>query len=168
VRLAPFQILATEGVNRADHRHDRHLELIDALAAADASKTLLGTRRRFVTLGTAEEGEAAEWWTELCATGGEGMVVKPVLDGRPKLQPGLKVRGREYLRIIYGADYTDPQHLDRLRQRNLTHKRSQALREYALGVEALDLVAKGAPLWRVHQLVFAILALESEPVDPRL
>ncbi|THV23520.1 polynucleotide kinase-phosphatase [Glycomyces paridis] len=168
VRLAPFQVLATEGANRADHRHDRHLELLDALVEADSTGTLMGTRRRFVTLGTDEEAAAADWWTELCAAGGEGMVVKPVLDGRPRLQPGLKVRGREYLRIIYGADYTDPQHLDRLRQRRLTHKRSQALREYALGIEALDLVAERAPLWRVHQLVFAILALESEPVDPRL
>ncbi|MDN3241776.1 polynucleotide kinase-phosphatase [Glycomyces tritici] len=168
VRLAPFQILATEGVNRADHRHDWHLEAIDALVAADATGTLLETRRRWVTLGTADEAGATEWWHELCAVGGEGMVVKPVLDTRLKLQPGLKVRGREYLRIIYGADYTDPQHLERLRQRRLTHKRSQALREYALGLEALDLVAQDAPLWRVHQFVFAILALESEPVDPRL
>ncbi|MEU6861292.1 polynucleotide kinase-phosphatase [Glycomyces sp. NPDC046736] len=168
VRLAPFQILATEGANRADHRHDRHLEEIDALVAADATGTLLGTRRRFVTLGTDEEAEAVRWWTELCADGGEGMVVKPILDERPRLQPGLKVRGREYLRIIYGADYTDPVNLDRLRQRRLTHKRSQALREYALGLEALDLVAADAPLWKVHQFVFAILALESEPVDPRL
>ncbi|WP_374209738.1 polynucleotide kinase-phosphatase [Glycomyces sp. TRM65418] len=168
VRLAPFQILATEGANRADHRHDWHLDAIDALVGADATGTLTATRRRFVTLGTDEEAEAADWWRGLCAAGGEGMVVKPVLEGRTKLQPGLKVRGREYLRIVYGADYTDPQHLERLRQRRPTHKRSQALREYALGVEALDLVAKGAPLWRIHQYVFAILALESEPVDPRL
>lgn len=168
VRLAPFQILATAGANRADHRHDWHLDLIDALVAADATGTLLETRRRWVALGTAEEAEATEWWHELCAAGGEGMVVKPVLDTRLKLQPGLKVRGREYLRIIYGADYTDPQHLERLRGRRLGHKRSQALREYALGLEALDLVAHDAPLWRVHQFVFAVLALESEPVDPRL
>jgi protein phosphatase len=168
VRLAPFQVLATEGRNLADHRHDWHLEVVDALNAADASGLLLETRRRFVTLGTADEDEATQWWIDLCAAGGEGMVVKPVLDDRPRLQPGLKVRGREYLRIIYGADYTDPANLTRLRQRRLQHKRSQALREYALGVEALDLVAKNAPLWQVHQYVFAILALESEPVDPRL
>jgi polynucleotide kinase-phosphatase len=168
IRLAPFQILATEGENRADHRHDLHLELIDALVAADPTGTLMGTQRRFVTLGSADEAEATQWWTDLCAAGGEGMVVKPVLDTRPKLQPGLKVRGREYLRIIYGADYTDPAQLDRLRQRRLHHKRSQALREYALGLEALDLAAKHAPLWQVHQYAFAILALESEPVDPRL
>jgi protein phosphatase len=105
------------------------------------------------------------------------MVVKPAANltrshgagsGGGLVQPGLKVRGREYLRIIYGPDYTEPAHLDRLRQRGLSHKRSLALREYALGLEALDRVARGDPLWRVHECVFAVLALESEPVDPRL
>lgn len=37
-----------------------------------------------------------------------------------------------------------------------------------VGVAALDRLAAGEPLWRVHELVFAILAAESEPVDPRL
>jgi protein phosphatase len=83
-------------------------------------------------------------------------------------QPGLKVRGREYLRIIYGPDYTEPVHLARLRSRAVGRKRSLALREYALGLEALDRVARGEPLWRVHECVFGVLALESEPVDPRL
>jgi protein phosphatase len=100
------------------------------------------------------------------------MVVKPaagLLRG-PKglVQPGLKVRGREYLRIIYGPDYTEPEHLARLRARSVGKKRSLALREYALGLEGLDRVARGEPLWRVHECVFGVLALESEPVDPRL
>jgi protein phosphatase len=82
--------------------------------------------------------------------------------------PGIKVRGREYLRIIYGPDYTNPANLERLRDRGVVHKRSMALREYALGLEALDRVARGEPLWRIHQAVFAVLAMESEPVDPRL
>ena len=107
------------------------------------------------------------------------MVVKPAANltrgnggadrpGGSLAQPGLKVRGREYLRIIYGPDYAEPANLARLRQRGLSHKRSLALREYALGLEALDRVARGEPLWRVHECVFAVLALESEPVDPRL
>ena len=69
------------------------------------------------------------------------MVVKPAANltrGDALVQPGLKVRGREYLRIIYGPDYTDPAHLARLRQRAVGHKRSLALREYALGLDALD------------------------------
>ena len=88
--------------------------------------------------------------------------------GKGLAQPGLKVRGREYLRIIYGPDYAEPANLARLRQRGLSHKRSLALREYALGLEAVDRLARGEPLWRVHECVFAVLALESEPVDPRL
>lgn len=100
------------------------------------------------------------------------MVVKPLANlvrGRKGLlQPGVKVRGREYLRIIYGPDYTEPQHLTRLRSRHLGRKRSLALREYALGLEALARLTEGEPLWRVHEAVFAVLALESEAVDPRL
>ena len=115
---------------------------------------------------------ATTWWEELTAAGGEGMVVKAAANltrgAKGLVQPGLKVRGREYLRLIYGPDYTEPANLTRLRQRALSHKRSLALREYALGLEALDRVAGGEPLWRVHECVFAVLALESEPVDPRL
>ena len=102
------------------------------------------------------------------------MVVKPAAnlphlpDGRALAQPGLKVRGRDYLRLVYGPDYTEPANLTRLRQRAVARKRSLALREYALGLEALDRAARGEPLWRIHECVFAVLALESEPIDPRL
>ncbi len=104
--------------------------------------------------------------------GAEGMVLKPAANlskGRKGLvQPGLKVRGREYLRIIYGPNYTRPENLDRLCERNLGRKRGLAQREYAIGLEALERAARGEPLWRIHECVFAVLALESEPVDPRL
>jgi len=172
VRVAPFQLLASEGAVYHDRPHPWHLALAARLAAADPE--LIATTRH-VTADTADPAScaaAARWWEELTAAGGEGMVVKPAanLTRGPNglVQPGLKVRGREYLRIIYGPDYTEPAHLDRLRQRGLSHKRSLALREYALGLEALDRVARGEPLWRVHECVFAVLALESEPVDPRL
>jgi protein phosphatase len=87
---------------------------------------------------------------------------------RRPAQPALKVRGREYLRIVYGPEYDLPENLERLRARSLGHKRSLALRELALGVEALERFVQGEPLHRVHECVFAVLALESEPVDPRL
>jgi protein phosphatase len=120
----------------------------------------------------ASEAAATAWWTELTAAGGEGMVVKPlefVATGRRGLvQPAVKCRGPEYLRIIYGPEYTEPANLERLRQRGLGAKRSLALREFALGVEALERFVRGEPLRRVHECVFGVLALESEPVDPRL
>ena len=100
------------------------------------------------------------------------MVVKPVqvVHRGPKglVQPGIKCRGREYLRIIYGPEYTAERHLSRLRSRGLGHKRSLAQREFALGIEALERFVAGEPLYRVHECVFGVLALESEPVDPRL
>ena len=172
VQLAPFQLLATQGKTYTDRPHDWHLALADRLVASDP--TLFRTTRRLHVDTTDEASVQAgvHWWAELTAAGGEGMVVKPadnlVKAGRGYAQPGIKVRGREYLRIIYGPDYTEPRNLDRLRQRGLGHKRSMAAREYALGVEALERVARGEPLWRVHEPVFAVLALESEPVDPRL
>ena len=172
VRIAPFQLLASDGAAHHERPHAWHLELADRLVAADR-QLLAPTRRLFVdTTDPAAMDAGTEWWTELTAAGGEGMVVKPAANlvrGRHGLlQPGLKVRGREYLRLIYGPDYTEPENLDRLRSRGLGHKRSLALREYALGLEALDRLARGEPLWRVHECVFAVLALESEPVDPRL
>lgn len=100
------------------------------------------------------------------------MVVKPfdfIARGRREIvQPAVKCRGREYLRIIYGPEYTSPEHLERLRSRGLGRKRSLALREFALGIEALERFVRGEPLRRVHECVFGVLALESEPVDPRL
>ncbi|WP_031075646.1 polynucleotide kinase-phosphatase [Streptomyces sp. NRRL WC-3742] len=177
IRLAPFQVLAAEGANLAVRPHDEHLAWIDRLVEADGGELLHRTGRLLVDTGDeASVAAGVAWWEELTGAGGEGMVVKPLAslvraqrgEGRPGglVQPGVKVRGREYLRIIYGPDYTG--HLDRLRERALGHKRSLALREYALGLEALDRLAAGEPLWRVHEPVFAVLALESEPVDPRL
>ncbi|MFC5287203.1 polynucleotide kinase-phosphatase [Actinokineospora guangxiensis] len=170
VRIAPFQLLATEGATYHDRPHLWHLELADRLVAADP-ETFATTRRLLVDTSDADSvATGTLWWTELTAAGGEGMVVKPaanlVTRGRRTAQAGIKVRGPEYLRIIYGPDY--PDHLDRLRERNLGHKRSLAQREYALGLAGLERLAKGEPLWRVHECAFAVLALESEPVDPRL
>ncbi|MGW7563747.1 polynucleotide kinase-phosphatase [Streptomyces sp. NPDC054757] len=174
VRLAPFQLLAAEGRSLAAVPHDEQLAWLDRLVEHDQSGLLRTTRRLVVDTGDQESvSSGTDWWLEMTGRGGEGMVVKPlqalVRDARGRLvQPGIKVRGREYLRIVYGPEYTRPDNLARLRQRSLGHKRSLALREYALGLEALDRLADGEPLWRIHEAVFAVLALESEPVDPRL
>ena len=172
VRLAPFALLGSDAASHASRPHSWHLATASRLAAADGGLFTV-TRHVFAdTSDAASCSAAADWWSELTGAGGEGMVVKPA-DGlvrgpRGLAQPGLKVRGREYLRIIYGPDYTEPGNLARLRTRSVGRKRSLALREYALGLEGLDRVARGEPLWRVHECVFGVLALESEPVDPRL
>jgi hypothetical protein len=174
VTLAPFALLAGANTTYGKKDHGWHLAQADRLVAADP-ELFTPTRRLVVELGDpAAEADATDWWLALTAAGGEGMVVKPyaglaATDDRGRLvQPGVKCRGREYLRIIYGPEYTRPEQLAGLRKRNLGRKRSLALREHGLGLAALDRLAEGAPLWRVHELVFAILAAESEPVDPRL
>lgn len=172
VRVAPFQILTAGSTVVLERDHSWHMAVADRLA--QAAPTLVRATRNMVVDVTdpARIANAIAWWEALTAEGGEGMVVKPltpvVRGTRGPVQPGIKVRGREYLRIIYGSDYTEPQHLARLRERGLGRKRSLAAREFALGVEAIERATRGEPLHRVHECVFGVLALESEPVDPRL
>ncbi len=171
LKLAPFHLLATEGRTHHDKPHAWHLETLAKLA--DHSDLIVRTESRTVDLlDEQSEAAATQWWLDYTGGGGEGMVVKPasfVARGeRGLLQPAVKVRGREYLRIIYGLSYTEPANLERLRQRGLNTKRALALKEFALGLEALDHFVRREPLRRVHECVFGVLALESEPVDPRL
>ena len=171
IRLAPFHLLASEGRVHTDRSHSWHMDMAGRLCRSDPA-LFRATSHRSVDLNDGNEAEAIRWWEELTGEGGEGMVVKPVdfiaSGKRGLVQPALKCRGPEYLRIIYGPEYTLPENIDRLRRRNLSAKRSLALREFALGIEGLRRFVDGEPLYRVHECAFAVLALESEPVDPRL
>jgi protein phosphatase len=172
LRLAPFHLLASERAVHTDKTHLWHVEMLDRIAQCDPG-FLLPTTRRVVDVTDADSiAEGVSWWEAMTEHGGEGMVVKPMtyiaVGQRGVLQPAVKVRGREYLRIIYGAEYSSPNQIERLRSRGLAGKRSLALREFALGVEALERFVRKEPLRRVHECVFGVLALESEPVDPRL
>ncbi len=170
LRLAPFHLLATEGKVHIDRDHAWHM---DTLARLAGDALFLATPYTLVDLSSdASESDATRWWLDRAERGGEGMVVKPLdfiaRGPRGLMQPAVKVRGREYLRIIYGPEYTHPENLDRLRSRGLGAKRSLALREFSLGIESLERFVRREPLRRIHECVFGVLAMESEPVDPRL
>ncbi|MGI8687227.1 MAG: polynucleotide kinase-phosphatase [Thermomicrobiales bacterium] len=172
LKIAPFHLLATESAVHTDEDHRWHLETLRAICQADDA-LLLATAHIVVNVTNPEsEATGIAWWIALTERGGEGMAVKPVdfiANGRRGLvQPAVKCRGREYLRIIYGPEYTAAENLERLRDRGLSAKRSLALREFALGIEALERFVRREPLRRVHECVFGVLAMESEPVDPRL
>lgn len=174
LRLAPFHVLASQGAVHSQQNHLWHLNLLSRLAQADPA-LLIATAYQEVDLAEQASLQAAEdWWLRLTTQGGEGMVVKPLdyvtvtHNAKGLVQPAIKVRGREYLRIIYGPEYTAPANLERLRQRALGGKRALALREFALGLEGLERFVAREPLRRVHECVFGVLALESEPLDPRL
>lgn len=178
LRLAPFHLLASEGQVHTNKDHSWHMEIAHSLSRAD--KELRGDDAIFFAtpcklVDLRDEStvqDAVQWWTDLTEKGGEGMVVKPkqfIQRGKRGLvQPALKCRGRDYLRIIYGPEYTADEQLERLRDRGLSRKRSLALREFALGIEGLERFVQNDALYRVHECVFGVLALESEPVDPRL
>lgn len=172
VRVAPFHLLASDGAVHADKDHLWHMAQAHRLADADPALVLATAHRRVELDDPAQVADAIAWWEALTGTGGEGMVVKPLAylarGRRGLLQPAIKCRGREYLRIIYGPDYDRPENLERLKKRGLGTKRQMAIRETALGLEALHRFVEHAPLTRVHQCVFGVLAMESEPVDPRL
>lgn len=171
LKFAPFHLLASEGAVHIDKSHVWHMETLGKLALHEP--ICLATPFRVVPLNDDHAvADAEQWWLNLTASGGEGMVVKPLewlnyYDGR-LVQPALKCRGAEYLRIIYGPEYLLPANLERLRKRGLAAKRSLAMREWALGIEALRRFVAGEGLRRTHECVWGVLALESEPVDPRL
>jgi polynucleotide kinase-phosphatase len=172
LKLAPFHLLATEGKVHTNQNHVWHMETLAKVCQEDVG-ILLATAFKVVDLTDVDSiADGIAWWTSLTARGGEGVVVKPmdwIVRGKKGLvQPAVKCRGKAYLRIIYGPDYDSDENLPRLRSRSLGRKRSLALREFALGLEALERFVRREPLRRVHACVFGVLALESEPVDPRL
>lgn len=171
-RIAPFHLLASEDAVHMDHDNAWHMKTLARLAD-EGDPLFMATNFHVVELADeASRREVTQWWQDLTGAGGEGMVVKPynfVARGpRGLVQPAVKCRGREYLRIIYGPEYDVPDNLERLRKRGLGKKRSLALREFVLGHEALSRFVEREPLRLVHECTFGILALESEPVDPRL
>lgn len=172
LKLAPFHLLATEGAVHTHRTHDWHMETLAQVCKADDAVLLATAYKSIELTDNASVGEGIDWWMGITERGGEGMVVKPVdwiVRGKKGLvQPAVKCRGKEYLRIIYSPDYDSAQNLPRLRHRRLGRKRSLALREFALGIESLERFVRREPLRRVHECVFGVLALESEPVDPRL
>jgi len=170
IKIAPFHVLAHQGRTYFDQSHLWHMEQNRELSKL--SDLLIETEYKVVTDKGSEE-EAILWWEEMTENGHEGFVVKPetFIARNEKgwlVQPAIKVRGRRYLHIIYGMDYLQPENLVRLKQRNVKRKQRHALMEFALGVEGVKRFVSQEPLARIHECVLATLALEAEPVDPRL
>jgi protein phosphatase len=170
-KIAPFHLLATENNVHIDRNHIWHMENIKKYIANN--QIFISTNYQVIDLEVQDSiDEGVKWWEELTNTGGEGMVVKPydfiTHSYKGILQPAVKCRGKEYLRIIYGPEYTMDKTIIKLKKRSLGRKRKLAINEFALGIEALKRFVDREPLYRIHECVFGVLALESEPVDPRL
>jgi protein phosphatase len=175
LKLAPFHLLASEGKVHVDRDHIWHMNTLARLAqSVDGTPSpIIATRHQLIDLTDLQSQAAGvRWWSDLTSAGGEGMVVKPldfiVRGNRGLLQPAIKCRGPEYLRIIYGPEYDAVENISRLRSRGVGGKRALAIREFSLGVEALERFVRKEPLRRIHECVFGVLAMESEPMDARL
>ena len=170
-RIAPFHILAAEGQVFADKPHSWHMRHLERLAEQDTVLTTTGWKEIDPNC-TSDCESLIDWWTKHTNTGGEGLVLKPmaftVRGSKGLIQPAMKVRGKEYLRIIYGPDYDLAENIERLRERGLGKKFSMPEREYVLGLEGLHRFVEKRPLAEIHACALGVLALESEPVDPRL
>ncbi len=172
IKIAPFHILATEGYVHSNKDHIWQMETIKKYVCG---KNDLFVATEYTVVDVNDEVDikkGTNWWITFTASGGEGMVVKPLsfitMGNHGLIQPAVKCRGREYLRIIYGPEYLTEEHLPRLKKRSLSTKRKLALREFALGMESLERFVREDPLYRVHECVFGVLAMECEEVDPRL
>lgn len=172
LRIAPFHLLACESNVFSKEKHVWHMEKLKQYCTG---LDPLFMETAYICVDTADESSVnagVDWWLNLTGSGGEGMVVKPeyfiARRQTEVLQPAVKCRGPEYLRIIYGPEYLMSEHLTRLKKRSLSRKRSLAIKEFSLGMESLTRFVNKEPLYRVHECVFGVLAFESEPVDPRL
>ncbi|PJN91115.1 polynucleotide kinase-phosphatase [Bacillus sp. mrc49] len=169
IQIAPFHVLAHSDQAFFDKPHTWHMERNREFAKC--SSLFVETEYKLITDEASEE-EVIKWWEDITSEGHEGIVIKPeFFMARNKgklLQPAIKVRGRKYLNIIYGMDYLLPANLERLKNRNTGKKQKLALREFSLGIEGIQRYVKGESIERVHECVLGTLAMESDPVDPRL
>lgn len=170
IQIAPFHLLAHSGETYFDQSHIWHMEKNREFSSL--SDFFIETEFKVVSDETSMK-EAIDWWISMTESGHEGFVVKPEYyiarnDKGKLLQPAIKVRGRKYLHIIYGMDYLQPENLKRLKNRNVGKKQRHALMEFSLGIEGVERFVNKDSVERIHECVLATLALEAEPVDPRL
>lgn len=169
IKIAPFHVLAHSEETFFDKTHEWHMTMNQRFSEMD--ELFLATDYRIIE-DAETETDVIEWWKTMTEDGHEGIVIKPErfltqVEGK-LIQPAIKVRGRKYLSIIYGMDYLEPDNLKRLKKRNVSKKQKLALREFALGIEGVKRFVERESLERYHECVLATLAMEAEPVDPRL
>lgn len=169
IKIAPFHVLAHSNRTFFDETHEWHMKMNHQFATY--SSLFVATEYKIIS-DSASEAEVIQWWEEMTQDGHEGIVIKPehyIPRSKGKLlQPAIKVRGSKYLKIIYGMDYLQPENLQRLKKRNTGKKQKLALKEFALGIEGITRFVNGEAIERVHECTLATLAMEKDPVDPRL
>ncbi|HEU0301993.1 MAG TPA: methyltransferase domain-containing protein [Longimicrobium sp.] len=164
LRLTPIRLLAGEGAVYAEGDPCWHEERL-APACHAAPHTLLGADQTVIDLAhRGAEADTVAWWETALAQGRAGIVVRPLeraSDGEiPSVAPALKCRNEDALLLAHGPEPILPEQRGRLRGRRMDEEGGRAAREWALSIEALERFVRGEPTARVHECVFAALALK--------
>lgn len=145
-----FQVLAYGQVDITKHRFvscinglflnkQNNYNILKSLEN-DVFKSIKGTE--FSLNSESDCYKITQNWEEYCKNGGEGYVFKPsdtlFMPTGYFIQPALKVRGKDYLRLIYGIDYLDKDYFNKISRRQIKKKRVLALREFDLSLKILN------------------------------
>lgn len=159
LRFAPLRIVAAEGEVYAGRDPDWHRERLATLIHA-APRTFVSTEHAAFDLVDDGADEAVVAWADgISAGGGAGIVIHPsaaTADDRLRAVP-VKCFSEAAIRL---ADGPLPPPSPTRERGALAGDGDAALRQWALSMEALDRHRRGEPLERVHQCVFAALALK--------
>lgn len=174
IKIAPFHLLAHEGKTYFDKTHEWHLNHFNELI--DIPSNDLFEKTPYVLVDLDDEDsikKAVDFWLDVTAKGYEGVMFKTETfieknDEGETILPMMKVRGKDYLRIIYGINYNDDKYIHQLRYRNVSKKRFLHYKQTALAVESVKLFANGESFDKWHDYVFANLCLGNVVTDHRL
>eukprot|EP01124_Arcella_intermedia_P031247 TRINITY_DN7008_c0_g1_i1.p1 TRINITY_DN7008_c0_g1~~TRINITY_DN7008_c0_g1_i1.p1 ORF type:complete len:895 (-),score=266.38 TRINITY_DN7008_c0_g1_i1:6-2690(-) len=124
------------------------------------SKMVKPVEYLIVDLNSQEQRKnATKEWEQYCNNGGEGWVVKlpkqfqDTPDGQ-MITPMLKVRGREYLRLVYGLDYLDPNYFAMIKKREISPKRKLSRLQFELQDSIIKCFLNG----HKHELIKYVIA----------
>jgi hypothetical protein len=172
IQFAPFQILATENRTYCDRNHVWHMDVLAGISRR-SDGVMIVTPFQSVDLYKDEAClNATAWWKRITEQLEEGVVIKPmavISTGRRggTVQPGVKCRGREHLRLVYGPEYDRNEYLEALRERSaFSHRRQKhrgVLRQFALSLEAVKRFVQSESVDRIQECVVGIAALERSP-----
>ena len=174
IKIAPFHLLAHEKKTFFDKPHEWHLNHFNEIIDLKENDLFIKTPYVIVNLDSEDsKKKAIDFWLDITSKGYEGVMFKSETfveknaDGKTIL-PMMKVRGKDYLRIIYGINYNDKKYLDKLRYRNVSKKRFLHYTEMSLSIESIKLFSNGEPFNKWHDYIFASICLGNMATDHRL
>lgn len=174
IKIAPFHLLAHEKKTFFNKTHEWHLNHFNELI--DMKENDLFEKTPYVIVDLASEDskqKAIDFWLDITSKGYEGVMFKTETfiernsEGETIL-PMMKVRGKDYLRIIYGINYDNAKYLEKLRYRNVSKKRFLHYKETALSIKSVELFAMGESFEKWHDYTFANICLGNMVTDHRL